>query len=163
MQSRFFKLLLVVSLSVFLTACGNEDRGQQKSAEEATQETKSETAATSETAPAPAESTTSGPGDPANGETLYKKPTIGGAPGCITCHSLNPGTRLIGPSLADAATKAAGAVEGMSAEEFLRESIVDPNAHVTEGFSKGLMYQGYGKDLSQQQIDDLVAFLLTQE
>ncbi|HSM72804.1 MAG TPA: c-type cytochrome [Anaerolineales bacterium] len=99
----------------------------------------------------------------AAGEVLFKKMTIGSTPGCVTCHSLQPGVRLVGPSLADAATVAASAVEGMSAEDFLRQSIVEPNAHVTEGFMPGLMFQNYGETLSEQQINDLVAFLLTQE
>ncbi len=46
-------------------------------------------------------------------------------------------------------------------EEYLHESIVNPNAFVVEGFPSGVMYQNYGQDLSKQQIDDLVAFLLT--
>lgn len=163
MQFNSINWLFILLLSVFLSACGNGDSDQQKSGEQATQETRTDSTTASESTAASTEKATSGPGDPANGETLYKKPTIGGVPGCVTCHSLNPGTRLIGPSLADAATKAAGNAEGMSAEAFLRESIVDPDAHVTEGFSKGLMYQRYGKDLSQQQINDLVAFLLTQK
>jgi cytochrome c551/c552 len=89
--------------------------------------------------------------------------TIGAAPGCATCHSLQPGVRLVGPSLADVATVAASAVDGMSAEAFLRQSIVEPDAHVTAGFTPRLMFQNYGETLSEQQIDDLVAFLLTQK
>jgi mono/diheme cytochrome c family protein len=99
----------------------------------------------------------------AAGEALFKKMTIGSTPGCVTCHSLEPGVRLVGPSLADAATVAASAVDGMSAEDFLRQSIVEPDAHVTEGFTPRLMFQNYGETLSEQQINDLVAFLLTQE
>jgi hypothetical protein len=70
--------------------------------------------------------------------------------------------RLVGPSLADAATVAASAVDGMSAEAFLRQSIIEPDAHVTEGFMPGLMLQTYGEILSEEQINSLVAFLLTQ-
>lgn len=82
--------------------------------------------------------------------------------GCLTCHSLQPGVRMIGPSIADAATVAASAVDGMAAEDYLRQSILEPNAHVTEGFVPGLMFQGYGEKLSTQQINDLVAFLMQQ-
>jgi len=49
----------------------------------------------------------------------------------------------------------------MTAEEYLKESIITPNAHVTEGFTAGVMYQNYGKDLTEQEINDLVAYLLT--
>lgn len=102
-------------------------------------------------------------GSAAAGEALFNKTTIASAPGCSTCHSLQPGTQMVGPSLADAATVAANAVDGMSAEAYLRQSIVEPDAHVTEGFIPGLMFQKYGETLSEQQINELVAFLLTQK
>lgn len=102
-------------------------------------------------------------GDPDRGEALYHQTTIGpnAAPGCATCHSLDPGKTLVGPSHAGIATRAASAVPGKSAEDYLRESIVTPDAHVTEGFTAGIMYQNYGKDLTEQEINDLVAYLMT--
>jgi hypothetical protein len=51
----------------------------------------------------------------------------------------------------------------MTAEEFLRQSIVEPNAHVTEGFTEGIMYQNFGTDLPAKSIDDLAAYLMTLE
>ncbi len=97
------------------------------------------------------------------GKALFNQATLGSnsAPGCGTCHSLEPDKVIVGPSLAHIATRAATAVPGMSAEAFLRDSIVNPNAHVAAGFTAGVMYQYYGRDLSEQQINDLVAFLLT--
>lgn len=103
-----------------------------------------------------------GSGNPIEGEMLFNQLTLAAAPGCAACHSLQPGVRMVGPSMADAATVASGAVDGLSAEEFLRQSIVEPDAYITEGFMPGLMPQDYGSTLSIQQIDDLVAFLLTQ-
>lgn len=107
-------------------------------------------------------------GDPQRGEQLFKQTTIGSAPGCSTCHSLEPGQTLVGPSLAGIATKAEEIIKSpdytgkaKTVDEFLRESIVDPNAYVEKGFSPGVMYQNYGKDLTEQQIADLVAFLKT--
>ncbi len=104
-------------------------------------------------------------GDAARGERLYNQTVIGSAsaPGCITCHSLEPDVVLVGPSHAGLASRAGNYVPGMSAEEFLRQSIVDPDAHVVEGFPAGVMYQNYGQDLAAPQIDDLVAFMLTLE
>ena len=97
----------------------------------------------------------------ARGETLYKKTTIGAAsaPGCITCHSLDEGVTLVGPSHAGIGAAAASRVAGLSAEEFLEQSIVEPDAEVTENFSPGVMYQNYASDLTEQEIADLVAFL----
>jgi cytochrome c553 len=102
-------------------------------------------------------------GDAARGETLYKQTTIGAAsaPGCVTCHSLEPDMVLVGPSHAGVATRAETTVAGESAADYLRKSIVDPDADVTNGFTAGVMYQNYATDLSEQEISDLVAYLLT--
>ena len=102
-------------------------------------------------------------GDPKRGEELYHQTIIGpnAAPGCVTCHSLEPGKTLVGPSHAGIATRAASAVPGMSAEEYLKQSIITPDAHLSEGFTSGVMYQNYGKDLTEQEINDIVAYLLT--
>ena len=141
-MKRLLLVLLVVSL--VLAACGGGG-GE-------------------EAAPAGGESSGAVVGDPARGEKLFNQTTIGSAPGCVTCHSLEPGKTLVGPSLADIATVAEKMVEegkAASVDEFLRESIVNPNAYVTEGFPANVMYQNYGKDLSEQQIADLVAFMKT--
>lgn len=109
-----------------------------------------------------------GAGDAANGEELYMMTTIGdsGAPGCITCHSVEATDdpmqpSPVGPSHYGLADRAGDYVEGMSAEQYIRESIVEPNAHLVEGFPEGVMYQNYADDLTEQQINDLVAYLMT--
>ncbi len=104
-------------------------------------------------------------GNAANGETLFAQPTIGtnNAPGCITCHSLEPDVVIVGPSQAGLATRAQSRVPGMSAADYIHQSIVEPNAYVVEGFAEGLMYQFYGQDLTEDQINDLVAYTLTLE
>lgn len=97
------------------------------------------------------------------GEELFKSTIIGSkaAPGCMTCHSLEPDITIVGPSMAGIATRAAEEVPGQSAEEYIHESIVEPDAYVVEGFPAGVMYQKYAQDLSEQEISDLTAFLLT--
>jgi mono/diheme cytochrome c family protein len=100
-------------------------------------------------------------GDLAAGEALFKQATIGAAPGCATCHSTEPGVVIVGPSLAGVASRAGERVEGETAEQYLRNSILDPNAYVVEGFSPGTMYQNFADALSDQQVNDLVAYLLT--
>ena len=95
------------------------------------------------------------------GETLFKQATIGNQPGCSTCHSLEAGVTIVGPSLAGIGSQAGELVSGLSAEEFLRQSILEPNAYVTEGFAANIMPTTWGDALSQEQLDDLVAFLLT--
>ncbi len=102
-------------------------------------------------------------GNAENGETLFSQATIGAnnAPGCITCHSLEPDVVIVGPSQAGLATRAETRVAGQTAEQYIRESIVNPNAHIVEGFTEGVMYQNYAQDLTEEQIDDLVAYTLT--
>jgi hypothetical protein len=42
------------------------------------------------------------------------------------------------------------------------ESIVDPNAYVAAGFQGAIMPDGYKQQLSEQQLADLIEFLMTQ-
>lgn len=107
-------------------------------------------------------------GDPERGRALFEQKTIGEAPGCSTCHSLEPGQVLVGPSLAGIATRAEQTVQSPAytgqatdAAGYLRESILEPDAFVREGFQPGVMYQKFGEVLTDQDVEDLVAFLLT--
>ena len=104
-----------------------------------------------------------GVGDPARGQALFAKVMIGdpSAPGCATCHSLEPGKTIVGPSLAGVATRAQQAEQGEDAGQYLRQSIRDPNAVIAPGFASGVMYPRYAENLTGEQIDDLVAYLLT--
>ncbi len=97
------------------------------------------------------------------GKVLFEMTMIGEnkAPGCVVCHSLEPGKNIVGPNLAGIATYAETAVSGMDAKTFLYQAIVEPDKHIMEGFPAGVMYANYAKDLSQDDIDALVAFLLT--
>jgi cytochrome c2 len=108
-------------------------------------------------------------GNADNGKKLFNEPVIAsaGSPGCVTCHSLEKDKTLVGPSLAGIATDAANTVKeadykgtAKNADEWLRESILNPNVDVPEGFKPDLMPKTYTK-LSAQELDDLVAYLLT--
>lgn len=103
-------------------------------------------------------------GDAARGEELYNSQTIGAsgtALGCAVCHSIAEGTVVVGPSHFGLAAVAENRVAGMSAIDYLRESILNPNAFVVEGFAPDVMYQKYAEELTEQDIADLVAYLLT--
>jgi cytochrome c551/c552 len=101
---------------------------------------------------------TAGGGDAAAGKTVFEQTS---APACTTCHSLEAGVTLVGPSLANIGNEAGSRVSGQSAEDYLRESVVAPNAYLVEGFGANLMPQEYGTQLSEQQINDLVAYMLS--
>ncbi len=97
------------------------------------------------------------------GRSLYEEGTLGTNTGCRICHSLDAGVVLVGPSFDGIATRAATRVPGLSAEEYLRQSILEPNAYVVDGFPEGQMLQNFGELLTEEDIDNLVAFLLTLE
>ncbi len=99
--------------------------------------------------------------DPISGRKLYYETSLGTNAGCRICHSLEPGQTLVGPSFAGLAERAADRIPGMSAEEYIRQSILDPDAYVVEGFPSGQMVPNLDDVLSEQQINDLLAFLMT--
>src|SRR5918999_2496995 len=91
-----------------------------------------------------------GGGGGTDGKTLFTdaaEPTA-----CGSCHTLADAgtTGTTGPNLDDT-------LAGQSEEE-IRESIVDPEAQITEGFQPGLMPR-YGDSLSEEQVDALVQYL----
>jgi len=78
--------------------------------------------------------------------------------GCGACHTLQAAgsTGTIGPDLDKSKSYASGA--GMPLEDFIRESIVDPNKYVEKGYPKGVMPETFGS-LPKSTIDALVAFI----
>jgi nitric oxide reductase subunit C len=94
-------------------------------------------------------------------------------PGCSACHSVAPNVNIVGPSLAGIASTAATRIRGADyhgqakdAAGYIRESILAPNAHVLSGptYSAGgrsLMPSDYEQTLKPEQVDQIVAYLLT--
>ena len=79
--------------------------------------------------------------------------------GCGTCHTI-PGiegaTGTVGPNLCDVAQEVR---EGKEDVNFLRESIVNPNAEIAEGYQPNIMPQNFGQLFSKEELDTLVAFI----
>lgn len=97
-------------------------------------------------------------GDAARGAELFSQ-ALNGAPACSSCH--NPdATTLVGPGMEGYSQRAATQVQGQSAEAYTFTSITQPAAHIVSGFPN-TMYTQYGRQLSAQQIADLIAYLLT--
>ena len=84
--------------------------------------------------------------------------------GCNACHALADAnsTATIGPKLDQLAAAAArnGKSEGQSPEEYVKTSIEDPSAFVVRGFDDGIMPKTFKEQLSPEQIDTLVKYLL---
>ena len=106
-------------------------------------------------------------GDAEQGKALYSRATLGkrSAEGCTSCHKHDEseGDESKAPYTKGTATKAESRVAGMSAEEYILKSILDPDAYVVENYKAGDMYGKWKEDLSEQQIADLVAYLLTEK
>ena len=92
---------------------------------------------------------------------LFKQVTHGNAPGCLACHSLEADVTLVGPSLAGIAQRTTTLPPNQDITAYLRESIVNPDAYTVDGYTPGVMYQQYEDVLTDEQIDDLVTFMLT--
>ncbi len=107
-------------------------------------------------------------GDPALGEVLFLNGKDA-APACVTCHVLDEDRILIGPSMVGLAGRAATRAEGQTAEEYLANSILHPNDFLvpntdTNVFAAGgnsLMFQQYADYLTEEDVNNLVAYLLT--
>jgi len=102
-------------------------------------------------------------GNAANGKKIFNSSMIGKSPACHICHSLEPGKKIVGPSLAGIASDAAGDAKkaGMSTHDMLKQMITDPNAEIAEGFPANVMPQNFKTELKAKQLDDVVAFLMT--
>ncbi len=129
------------------------------------------TATTAPTAP-PTTAPTALPGDAANGAKLFDKLP------CSSCHDDThpfPGG-IVCPNLGNIASEAARIVKSpdyhgkaTDAAGYIRESIIDPNAYIVPGANyhtadgQSAMEKDFAKILTPEQIDDLVAYLMTKK
>jgi len=79
--------------------------------------------------------------------------------GCNACHTLQAAksTGTVGPDLDKLSTYAQQA--GKPLEQFVRESIVNPDAYVEKGYPANVMPKTFGS-LPKDQLDGLVAFIV---
>ncbi len=116
-----------------------------------------------------AASPTQAAADPAQGKTIFRgQAVIDGFIACQTCHPADPALpNGVGPNLAGVALRGATRVPGLSAAEYISHSIRVHDEYVVPGFSPGiakaLVGRDFGEILSDQQVDHLVAYLLTLE
>ena len=82
------------------------------------------------------------------------------AKGCNACHSLD-GTKVIGPSWKNLYGSNRELNDGTAVtadENYLRESILNPNAKISAGFQPNLMVAWEGL-LSEEEVSGLIAYI----
>jgi cytochrome c oxidase subunit 2 len=101
---------------------------------------------------APAQAAGGGGGAKPDGKTLFTDGN-GTSTACSACHTLaDAGTSAsTGPDLDDG-------LKGRDAN-FIKQSILEPDAQVTQGYNKGIMPSNYGQTLSAEEQDALVSYL----
>jgi mono/diheme cytochrome c family protein len=82
------------------------------------------------------------------------------AAGCAGCHTFAPAgsNGTIGPNLDELAAAADQREPGKSAEEYVRESLTNPEAFLAEGFGNAM--PSYEGRLTDEQIQALIDYLL---
>jgi mono/diheme cytochrome c family protein len=125
-----------------------KETGEEEAAAETTTTTATATAPTT-TVP----TTVAQQGDAAAGKKLFV------SAGCSGCHTFAPAgsTATVGPDLDNVSSDAQKANRG-SLEQYVTESIEDPNAYVVPGFQPNVM-PSFGSTLKSAQVADLVAFV----
>lgn len=109
-------------------------------------------------------------GDPANGQVVFNTPHImpdGASWMCASCHSVDSsGMRLIGPGLFNVRVHGALHVPGQNVVEYIHNSIINPSDFIVP-VNAGeppwplQMPHGFGDVLTEQEINDVIAYLLT--
>ena len=94
----------------------------------------------------------------ARGEQIF---VSSGCGGCHTIEGVSYGE--VGPNLTQIGEVAATRKADLSAEEYIRESILNTNVYVVDGYQENIMPQNYDQQLNQSDLDDLVTFLLAQQ
>jgi mono/diheme cytochrome c family protein len=91
------------------------------------------------------------------GDLVQQGRNLFAAKGCASCHV----QLQVGPSLANLKDRAAKTRPGYSAEKYVRESVLAPNAFKADGSSGGLSSGMPTLPVSATELDALVAYLLT--
>ena len=65
----------------------------------------------------------------------------------------------LGPNLVGVSQHAATRVEGLDAAAYIHQSILDPHSYIVAGY-RDIMYPDYSKYFDEQDMTDLIAFLM---
>jgi cytochrome c oxidase subunit 2 len=84
--------------------------------------------------------------------------------GCGACHTLTDASTagIVGPALDGIGTWGADRVEGQDAATYIRNSIIQPNAYIEQGYPQDVMPQDFVTRTTPEQLDVLVSYLSAQ-
>lgn len=110
--------------------------------------------------PTPAPNSTATPtqpmGNPNSGKNIFTE--VGK---CHVCHSIDSMEEIVGPSLMHIASIASTKLDGVTGEDYIRSAILRPNEVIIPVKKPGIMPTTYSLLLTQEQLNDLVAYLMT--
>lgn len=89
------------------------------------------------------------------GRALFSDPNVG----CFLCHVIAGSGGSRGPDLSHVASTAGTRRPGISAEDYVKQSIQDPAAFVVPPFDN--IMPPFGQRLSSDQLSDLLSYLLS--
>lgn len=82
---------------------------------------------------------------------------------CAACHATTDNTEIVGPSLKGISTRAAKKIPGMTAEDYVRNVILDPAKYAVPNTKPGIMPVNFAQTLNIQQVADVVSYVLSLE
>ncbi len=97
------------------------------------------------------------PGGPAGGSAAERGQELFLSSGCSACHSTGD-NRVVGPGLKGVYERAPSRKPGMSADDYIKESIKSPNAYVVDGYPAAMVLS---VQLTDAQIADIIEYLKT--
>lgn len=102
-------------------------------------------------------------GDVETGRALFHgEKKLEGVIPCSVCHYVESrGHYLVGPNMEGISERAGTRVQGLSAADYLRQSIREPEAYNVEGFPPGTMNNKYDDRLPDHYVEDIIAYLMT--
>lgn len=71
--------------------------------------------------------------------------------GCVGCHAINGEGGAVGPDLTN--------IHAEQGPDYIRQSILQPNAVIAEGFQPDIMPKNFGERMTDENIDDVIAYL----
>ena len=80
---------------------------------------------------------------------------------CSACHATSPDEIIVGPSMAGIASRAEERMPGTGGREYIELSIREPGKFTVEGFPENIMPADLADQISAEEMEALIAYLLT--